>query len=69
MSEPGRRYVSYLLRLWQVQAEQGLAWRASLEDTRTSERHGFASLEDLWGFLCRLTGPFAHSTGREENER
>ncbi len=51
-----RRYLSYLLRLWQ---ESGgdlphgdlPLWRASLERPQTGERLGFASLVDLFIFL------------------
>jgi hypothetical protein len=54
MSEE-RRYVSYLLRLWQAQSAEGLVWRASLEHASTGERHGFACLADLLAFLERDT--------------
>ncbi len=52
----GRRrpYLSYLLRLWLVE-DDGLVWRASLENPRTAERHGFAALEDLVAFLLAET--------------
>ena len=43
--------MAYLLRLWQVRCEEGLAWRASLESARSGERLGFASLDQLFGFL------------------
>ncbi len=44
-------YHSYLLRLWCTdQADTG-CWRASLEDSHTGERIGFASLEELFAFL------------------
>ncbi len=43
--------MAYLLRLWQVRGEDGMAWRASLESARTGERVGFASLQDLFAFL------------------
>ncbi len=46
-----RGYMAYLLRLWQVRGEDGMAWRASLESARTGERVGFASLQDLFAFL------------------
>jgi hypothetical protein len=47
-----RRYRAYLLRLWQVVGDDGApVWRASLEDARTSERHGFADLAHLCAFL------------------
>jgi hypothetical protein len=55
MSGERRRYVSYLLRLWQVQSEEGLVWRASLEHASTGERRGFAGLEDLCAFLEQET--------------
>jgi hypothetical protein len=43
--------MAYLLRLWQVRCEKGLAWRASLESARSGERRGFASLDELFDFL------------------
>lgn len=46
-----RKYLAYLLRLWQVE-ENGLhVWRASLEDPDTGERRGFASLNLLAHYL------------------
>jgi len=53
MSWEGRRYISYLLRLWQTQSDEGLAWRASLESPHSGERVGFTSLADLCAFLER----------------
>jgi hypothetical protein len=50
-----RRYLSYLLRLWQESDgslyEDAPLWRASLESPRTGEVVGFASLDDLFDFL------------------
>lgn len=51
MSEPRRRYMAYLLRLWQVRCEERWAWRASLESARSGERLGFASPDQLFDFL------------------
>ncbi len=53
------RYQIYLLRVWR---EQGLAaphsaWRFSLEDTSTRQRHGFKSLEELTSFLATCLLP------------
>jgi hypothetical protein len=48
-------YRSYLLRLWQVREETGLAWRATLVDVKTGEQCGFASLEDLTNYLQQVT--------------
>ncbi len=44
-----RRYLSYLVRLWQE--IPGAPWRASAQDVATDERHGFANLESLFAFL------------------
>ncbi len=51
MRSEQRRYISYLLRLWQIKSEGELIWRVSLESPRTRQRQGFASLEALVGFL------------------
>jgi hypothetical protein len=61
--QPG--YLSYLLRLWQVDTEgvgpqeRGTVWRASLESSLTGKRQGFASLDELFEFLQRQTGTVA----------
>ncbi|MBN1812132.1 MAG: hypothetical protein JXA14_09880 [Anaerolineae bacterium] len=56
-------YLSYLLCLWRVSGggephDMGrkAIWRASLESTRTGERRGFASLDELFDFLREQTG-------------
>jgi hypothetical protein len=46
-----QRYISYLLRLWQVRHDGEPVWRASLESPRTGKQHGFARLTDLVAFL------------------
>ncbi|MBL7183250.1 MAG: hypothetical protein ISS50_02245 [Anaerolineae bacterium] len=51
MSREQRRYISYLLRLWQTRSEGELVWRASLESPHTGERRGFASLVGMFAFL------------------
>jgi hypothetical protein len=55
MADP-RQYRVYLLRVWQVLSGERLVWRASLEDPRTGERHGFADLEHLIAFLAAQSG-------------
>jgi hypothetical protein len=40
-------YLSYLLRLWQAPGGVSQPWRASLHDTLTGQRQGFADLEAL----------------------
>ena len=57
MSGERRRYISYLLRLWQTQEKGESAWRASLESAHTGERLGFASLAELYAFLEQETAP------------
>jgi hypothetical protein len=55
-------YISYLLRLWRANGDEAQGrdekalWRASLEDAHTGERCGFASLDQLCGFLRRRIG-------------
>ena len=53
MSE--EKYISYLLRLWQVRSKDGRVWRASLEHASTGERRGFACLAALVAFLEQET--------------
>jgi hypothetical protein len=51
MTTEPRRYLAYMLRLWQVGSGEEHTWRASLESPRTGERRGFSSLEALFNFL------------------
>ncbi len=44
-------YLSYLLRLRRAPGGAGQPWRASLQDTLSGERTGFADLEALCAFL------------------
>ena len=49
IGEP-QTYRSYLLRMWREgQADE--PWRASLQSAVTGERQGFASLDDLFGYI------------------
>jgi hypothetical protein len=57
MANKQQRYLSYLLRLWQTSDDGEQVWRASLESPGTGERLGFASIEDLIGFLLDRTRP------------
>jgi hypothetical protein len=50
MDSQNDAYLAYLLRLWRVR-ETCDKWRVSLEDARTRELHGFASLEEVFAFL------------------
>ncbi len=65
MSEKPRRYLSYLLRLWQIKSGGELVWRASLESPHTGERRGFASLEALFAFLRQQTSTVSDADSAE----
>lgn len=54
--------MTFLLRLWSVNAENGGAWRASLEDAHTGERQGFADMQILCSFLMRQLENASHQT-------
>jgi hypothetical protein len=49
-------YLSYLLRLWRAPGGVDQPWRASLEDTLTGQRTGFADLEALCAYLHAQIG-------------
>jgi hypothetical protein len=49
-----RRYVAYLLRMWQTGGIEG-AWCGSLEDPHTGKRTGFADVAEMVAFLTQLT--------------
>ena len=55
MSNPLRRPISYLLRLWPAREDGQRVWRASLEDPHTGQRLGFATMDRLANFLCDQT--------------
>jgi hypothetical protein len=59
-----RRYISYLLRLWQTSDGTTSIWRASLEDPRSGKRRGFAGLEQLCAFLRKEIGAGDQRGGR-----
>jgi hypothetical protein len=63
MGRERQRYMSYLLRLWQVGSRSEAVWRASLQSPHTGERRGFPSLEALFAFLRQQTG-----VGPDSNE-
>lgn len=51
-----RRYLAYLLRLWQVRDKGQTDWRASIEHAHTGEKRGFAGLAELVAFLEHESG-------------
>jgi hypothetical protein len=53
MSSEIDAYQTYLLRLWRARCEGRWQWRAFIESPHTGERHGFASLEELFAFLSQ----------------
>jgi hypothetical protein len=64
-----RRYISYLLRLWQIKSEGELVWQGSLEHPRTRERRGFTSLESLFDFIRAQTDISANENGANNESR
>ena len=58
-------YLSYLLRLWGAGKGAESTWRASLESPMTGERHGFASLKDLFAFLQAQADSPTPTTGQD----
>lgn len=65
MADRDLGYVAFVLRMWEergASAERAV-WRFSLEDARTGERRGFASVEGLVTFLGAKMEPVgsAHS--------
>ena len=63
-----RRYLSYLLRLWQQSNGEPPLWRASLESPQSDELQGFASLVDLFAYLQEQTGTALPADGSENEE-
>jgi hypothetical protein len=51
MNSHPQDYQSYLLRLWRVSEGGYWTWRASLQDVATAQRHSFASLEAMFGWV------------------
>ena len=47
----GEHALAYVLRLWCVTNGEARYWRASLQDMRTGERHGFADLDGACRYL------------------
>ena len=49
-------YLSFLVRLWRTGDGEMGTWRASVEDARTRDCRGFASLEQLFDYLRASVG-------------
>jgi len=66
----GKRCI-YLLHLWQERAPRPGSpevWRFSLEDPRTGQRQGFASLEEMMSFLREQLAGEHGSRGRGQGK-
>jgi hypothetical protein len=48
-----RVYQSYLLRMWIEVIDGVQTWRLSVEDPFTSERRGFATLDELCAYITQ----------------
>jgi hypothetical protein len=64
-----RRYVCYMLRLWRTGGGPESPWRYSLEEVRSGERRGFASLEALCDYLQGVMGGPGASVAQPPGER
>jgi hypothetical protein len=62
-----RRYLSYLLRLWQEDGDPPL-WRVTLESPQGGERMGFADLACLLAYLEDETSSGAPGLGRSDGK-
>jgi len=51
MTDQSSDYMAFLLRLWRVDENDGVQWRASLEEPGTGQRRGFADIDRLCAFL------------------
>lgn len=56
-------YISYLLRLWLVEEDGEICWRASLQSSQGGGRTGFRSLAHLFAFLEDQTKDVEDRTG------
>ena len=61
MTNKEKKYLAYMLRLWQAGDDEEPSWRASLESPHTGERHGFANLARLVAFLEEQTETAPHT--------
>ena len=64
-----RRYLSYMLRLWETSNGERRIWRASLESPGSGQRRGFGSLRCLVEFLEAETGYRIEEHDEPEAER
>lgn len=62
-----KSYISFLLRLYRVQSEEGWTWRASLEDPLSGERHAFPDLQTLFAFLEAKAGEETNEKQQKES--
>ncbi len=69
MPTESRRYLAYMLRLWQAGSGGEPVWRASLESPHTGERHNFASLDLLFAFLKECMLDSEHWTQPQDSGR
>ncbi len=51
MAKHRPKYLSYLLRIWQVDDDEAPVWRASLQRPGGEAQQGFADLEELFAYL------------------
>jgi len=69
-----KRYLSFLLRLWQESAADqpgtgALLWRASLQSTQSDERQTYAGPEELFTYLREQMGIAPPANGSEKGQQ
>jgi hypothetical protein len=55
MDSSATPYEAYLLRLWPVEQNGDVRWRASLREVGSGEQRGFENLDALCAYLERVT--------------
>jgi hypothetical protein len=60
---------SFILRMWREVQSDTLNWRASVENSETGKRIGFASLEQLFAFLIDWSESNGEMYEIEEKEK
>jgi hypothetical protein len=66
--ERGRRYMAFMLRLWETADGDQECWRASLQQVPGRERRGFDDLEKLFAYLRLQVTEEAAPPGKEGEE-
>lgn len=69
MKEQQSNYQSYMIRIWYVENEGEMLWRATLESASTGERVGFSSIQGLLDYLDGVAELMSHRAAIERKKR